>query len=203
MAGRKQKNARPAASAAARVSDSSRLARRRVLRSVAVFVIVMGGFYAVVHNPARPLRVFEGYHHAIAVVSGGVLTVFGYDVTIEGAQISTASPRFSVGIVQGCDAIEPLAAFLAAVIATPVGLVPKAVGATVGAAALLTVNLFRIISLILIGMYAPKALDVMHEDVWQALFIVLAIAAWAFWVRWATKGGSERLPPDPVEAVGE
>ena len=73
MVGRKQENARPAVSASARVSDSSRLARRRVLRSVAVFVVVMGGFYAVVHNPARPLRVFEGYHHAIAVVSGGVL----------------------------------------------------------------------------------------------------------------------------------
>lgn len=200
MAGRKQKSARPAVSTATRVSDSSRSARRRVLRSVAVFVIVMGGFYAVIHNPARPFRVFEGYHHAIAVVSGGVLSVLGYEVLIEGAQITIESPRFSVGIVQGCDAIEPLAAFLAAVIATPIGFGSKFVGAVVGAAALLTVNLFRIVSLILIGMYAPKALDVMHEDVWQALFIVLAIGAWAFWVRWATKGVAERVPAEPLEA---
>ena len=57
---------------------------------------------------------------------------------------------------------------------------------------LLLINLVRLVSLFFIGVYWPKALDVMHEDVWQAAFIVLAIVLWAIWVQWATRPGTGR-----------
>lgn len=90
-------------------------------------------------------------------------------------------------IVRGCDAIEPTAAFAAAVLASPVSLWTKLPGILVGTLILLFVNLVRLVSLFLIGVHWPRALDVMHEDLWQAAFIVLAIVLWAIWVQWATR----------------
>lgn len=166
---------------------NSRRDRRRVIRAVATFIVTMGLFYGLVHNPARHWEILTDYHKAIARASGAILSVFGFENTVEGVGIKTVSPPFEVGIVQGCDAIEPTAAFLAAVIASPIQLSAKLIGAIAGTVVLLTINLFRIVSLILIGMYAPSALNVMHEDVWQAAFIVLAIAAWAYWIQWASR----------------
>ena len=91
-------------------------------------------------------------------------------------------------IVRGCDAIEPVAAFTAAVFASPVSFWLKIPGVVVGALALLLINLARLVSLFFVGIYFPAAFDLIHMDVWQAAFIVLAICFWAIWVQWATRG---------------
>ena len=45
----------------------------------------------------------------------------------------------------------------------------------------MVLNLVRVISLFLVRIYSPKAFETMHLDVWQALFIFLAIVLWAVW----------------------
>ncbi|UCE61919.1 MAG: hypothetical protein JSU63_09325, partial [Phycisphaerales bacterium] len=70
-------------------------------------------------------------------------------------------------IVRGCDAIEPVAAFTAAVLASPVSVSFKAWGILVGALALQVINLIRLVTLFFVGVYFPRALDIVHIDVWQ------------------------------------
>jgi len=112
----------------------------------------------------------------------------GQDVGV--VDTSVTSEEFSMEIVRGCDAIEPTAAFVAAVLASPVPFAAKIPGVLVGSAALGLVNLVRLVRLFFIGVYFPRALGFMHFDVWQAAFIVVAICFWAVWVQWAT-----RVPP--------
>jgi len=45
----------------------------------------------------------------------------------------------------------------------------------------------RIISLFLCAVHWKSAFNIMHLDVWQALFIFLAILFWALWAAWAVK----------------
>ena len=52
---------------------------------------------------------------------------------------------------------------------------------------LAVVNLVRIVSLFLVGVYFPKAFDWMHVEVWSAIFILLAIVLWTLWIQWAMK----------------
>ena len=94
---------------------------------------------------------------------------------------------FPVQIVRGCDGLEPIAAFVAAVAASPVSVLAKVPGIMIGAVCLWLINLGRIISLVLIGVHFPKAFDAMHQEVWQAAFIVLAIGFWAIWVQVVTR----------------
>ena len=83
--------------------------------------------------------------------------------------------------------MEPAALFISAVLASPVSWGSRLLAAVVGTALLLTINLIRIISLFLCAVHWRSAFDVMHLDVWQALFIFLAIFLWAIWAAWAVK----------------
>lgn len=168
------------------ISTSWFAAKWPVLRAVIIFGVLMGLFYAFVHTPKIEGGVFEPYLGLIASTTGAIVNLFGYETTVVSTSVS--SPVFSMEIVRGCDAIEPSAAFASAVLASPVSLWSKMPGVLVGTLILLLVNVVRLVSLFFIGVHFPKALDVMHEDIWQAAFIVLAIVLWAIWVQWATRG---------------
>lgn len=150
----------------------------------------MGLFYGFVHNPANETTAIRSYLALIARAVGGILDLFGYEATVTETVVYT--PRFSLEIVRGCDAIEPTAIYLAAVLASPVGVWAKLPGILIGTAVLLLINLIRIVSLFFVGVYYPSAFRMLHEEVWQAAFIVLAIAFWAAWVQWATRKGRQR-----------
>lgn len=164
--------------------------RRPVLRAVIVFGLLMGLFYGFVHTPRTEGDIFRPYLGLIATVTGAIVDLFGYETTV--VETSITSSVFSMQIVRGCDAIEPSAALVSAILASPVSLWPKIPGMLIGTLILLLINLVRLVSLFFIGVHFPKALDIMHEDVWQAAFIVLAIVLWAMWVQWATRGKREQ-----------
>jgi len=150
-----------------------------------VFAVLMGLFYGFVHTPANETTAFRPYLAFIARVMGGILSLAGYEASVSETVIST--PQFSLEIVRGCDAIEPAAMYMAAVLASPVGVWPKLPGILIGTAAIMLINLLRIVSLFFVGVYYPDAFDILHEDVWQAVFVVLALGFWAIWVQWATR----------------
>ncbi len=164
----------------------------RGVRAIVIFVVLMGLFYGFIHTPANETTAFRSYLALIARVVGGIIGLFGYEATVSETVIYT--PQFSLEIVRGCDAIEPAATYIAAVLASPVGVWPRIPGILVGTAAILVINLLRIVSLFFVGVYYPSAFKTMHEGVWQAGFIVLAIVFWAVWVQWATR--EKREPPN-------
>jgi exosortase/archaeosortase family protein len=172
-------------SASNRNKSGARRKKRPVLRAVIIFVVVMGAFYGFVHTPYVSDEPFHRYLQFIAKTTGGILGVCGYDITVTDRKIS--SPEFSMLIVRGCDAIEPVGALAAAVLASPVSFWLKLPGIVAGTLALLVINLARLASLFVVGIYFPKFFDLIHMEIWQALFIVLAICLWAIWIQWAMR----------------
>lgn len=167
-------------------------AKRPVLRAVLIFLALLAAFYTFefTHLARGPAR--RAYLQWIANTSARILTLMGHDAKADGTDID--SPQFSVKIVRGCDALDPTAAFIAAVIASPVSLWTKIPGLLLGTASLLLINLVRVVSLFFIGIHFPAAFKTMHHDVWQAVFVVLAVVFWFVWVQWAT---SRPAPGDP------
>ena len=159
--------------------------RGRALKAILLFAVLMGLFYGFVHTPSANSETFGPYLAIIARICGVLLNLVGQDSTVVGARITTAG--FPVQIVRGCDGLEPIAAFVAAVVASPVSLWAKLPGILIGGVCLWLINLVRIISLVLIGIHFPRAFDAMHQEVWQAAFIVLAIGFWAIWVQRVTR----------------
>lgn len=162
---------------------------RSDLRFLAIFGLCMSAYYLATMVPAVNDGFFPPYLRANAAVSGGLLNLFGSDVTVDGKAITGADGR-SIQVERGCDAVEPSALFVSAVLASPVPLLSRLGAAVLGTLALMLLNLVRVVSLFLVRMhFSREVFDTMHLDVWQALFIFLAIV---FWWMWASRAARQR-----------
>lgn len=146
----------------------------------------MLGYYLLTTTETMKSRFFPWYLRFNAGASAGALHTFGYD-GVEAKETSLTSKKGTISVERGCDAVEPTALFAAAVLASPVAFGTKIPAVIAGALFLALVNIVRIISLFLSAAHWRAAFDILHLDVWQAVFIFLALLLWLMWVSWATK----------------
>ncbi len=157
--------------------------KRGALRFVLLLAVGVLGFNALFLLWISTSEFFEAYLHVNAEASGAVLELLGDEASVNGASIAT--PRFSLTIKSGCDAIQASAFFVFAVLASPVSVsrLARIRPVVVGSLLLMALNVVRIVGLYYTGVYSPEAFDMMHVEVGQAAFIFLPIFFWLMWVR--------------------
>lgn len=155
-------------------------ANRSDLRFLLIFALCLGLFYVCTLVPPVKYGFFPAYLRLNAQVSGVILPILGEEVTVRNQSIISAGGP-SIDIERGCDAVAPSALFVSAVLASPVPLLSRLLAATLGTIVLMLLNLVRVVSLLLVRVHYPRAFETMHLDVWQAVFIILAIVLWAVW----------------------
>lgn len=155
-----------------------------VIRFLGLLGMLIGVFY-VFFPWFTQTGVFQRYLALIAESTGTILTYLGHSVDVSGRSVSSA--RFSLEVVLGCDGIEATALFAAAVLASPVSLRSRLLFMFGGTVVLLCINVLRIVTLFLVGVYFPRAMDTMHWDAWPAVLIVLVLLSWLIWARWAVR----------------
>lgn len=160
-------------------------AKNPVVRFVLAFGLLAGLFYLAMLSAPFRNTFFPWYLDFTAHVASPVCNWFGQHTTAAGTVIT--SGQHSIQIARGCDAIEPLALFVAMVMAFPGSIRRKIPGIVLGAFILVSVNLIRIVSLFLTAVYFPGAFEMMHLEVWQSTFVLLTIVLWALWIQWAMK----------------
>lgn len=158
----------------------------RDLRFLVIFAVLMGGYYLLTTTNKMKTEFFPWYLRFNAKLAAGTLNAFGYE-GVEAKSTALTSKHGSISVERGCDAVEPTALFAAAVLASPMVFGTKLPAVLVGALFLAVVNVIRIISLFLSAAHWKAAFDILHLDVWQAIFIFLALLLWLMWVSWAGK----------------
>lgn len=161
----------------------------RDLRFLMIFAVLMGFYYLISTTELLEKQFFPWYLKATTNISGVILHMGGSDVIVDGNTLEYPDPEEHalVTVERGCDAIAPTALFISAVIASPAPWLAKFPAILGGAFILMIVNIIRVVTLYLTRVFWLKAFDIMHLDVWQALFIFLSILLWAFWAAWTTK----------------
>ncbi|MCX6290135.1 MAG: exosortase H [Bacteroidetes bacterium] len=154
-----------------------------VIFFVGLLALQVIAFYMIYNEPWFQGRLFNPLINVFANLSGKILNVMGQAVTVSGDTIS--SNLFSVGIKKGCDAAEPMALFIAGIIAFPSSIIKKLWGLLAGLTVLFFLNIIRIVSLFFVGIKYPDWFDAMHLSVWQVIFILISIALWFLWIRWS------------------
>ena len=162
-----------------------------MLRFVLVLGACMGAFNVLFFLWIAPSDLFQTYLKLNAQASVTVLQILGDDATAIGTLIS--SPRYSIDVKRGCEAIQVSAFFVFVILAwpLPVSVRQRMAGWVIGVLLLLTLNLVRLVSLYYTGVYFPSAFEAMHIDVWQPAFIVLALLFWLIWVWWTSRPDAE------------
>ncbi len=158
----------------------------RDLKFLAVFAFLMIMYWGATTTSAVKEGFFPWYLNINAKASAGIIHLLGHDDKhLDGNAL--ISPRGAVTVERGCDAVEPTALFVSAVLASPIVLRSRLIAVGAGTVFLMLLNLFRIITLYLCAVHWKAAFDIMHLDVWQTLFIVFAIVLWGVWAAWVTR----------------
>ncbi|MFQ5491166.1 MAG: exosortase/archaeosortase family protein [Phycisphaerae bacterium] len=166
-----------------------------IIRFVVLFAVFLVVFYVAMTRQVMQDRFFPAYLELNTSLSASLINLFGQDATATGKRL--ASKETSIEIRRGCDAIEPTALFVSAVLATPVTRWARLIGTLGGTTLLAIINLVRIITLFFTRIHFPKAFDMMHVEVWQGLFICLSLVLWIAWALWATKPPPQAVTHEP------
>jgi exosortase/archaeosortase family protein len=170
------------------------------------FMLVFLMVYSKLLTGRAPMDDFRRFTAHATII---VLNFFGGHVKVAGTLVY--SNDFSFDIIEACTGIIPIMIYVAAVLAYPSNVRPKApgifrnliflrpLGALLGAAitfltdwrklsgivlgilGIYAVNIFRMVTLFLIGTYSRSFFDIAHYLIWQALMILVAIALWLLW----------------------
>jgi exosortase H (IPTLxxWG-CTERM-specific) len=152
---------------------------RRELQFLILFVVLLGGGFTLISLNWVNDRVIEPFTGEIAKASGVVLGAIGQPVQREGTVLRNA--RFAVNIRNGCNGVEAMLIFLAAVLAFPASWKSRLAGLGIGILAIQLVNLIRVVALFLTGVYFPRIFDTSHTVVWQTIVILFGVMLWIFW----------------------
>lgn len=152
---------------------------RREIQFLLLFVVLLGGGFTLISLNWVNDHVIEPFTGQIAGASGAVLGVVGQPVEREGTILRNA--RFAVNIRNGCNGVEAMLIFLAAVLAFPASWKSRLAGLGLGILAIQLVNLLRVVALFLTGVYFPRIFDTSHTVIWQTIVILFGVMLWIFW----------------------
>jgi exosortase/archaeosortase family protein len=153
---------------------------RSIFRFCLLFIVYFGIFCIVFHLNLVQEKILRPYSTLTAQITGWILQGF-----IPGTQVLenvVFQPRgFAMIISVKCLGLF-LAGFLIAVIlASPSSIRKKIIGIILGTGIIFMVNLFRLISLFVVGTYAANSIDFVHDILWEGLMIAITFGIWMKW----------------------
>ena len=151
----------------------------RIVLRVLAFAGCFAGFAVLVLWMMRTESVMTGLQQGIAYVTSGLLNLLGQETFVTGQTV--ASSRFAVQIVSACTGLFMTSVFLSAVLVYPARLMAKLIGFAIGVGGILALNILRLVSLFLIGVYVPGFVDQAHLLIWQSLLILCGLFLWLLW----------------------
>jgi exosortase H (IPTLxxWG-CTERM-specific) len=155
---------------------------RRELTFLVLFVLLLGGSFTLISLNQVNDRIVEPFTAGIARVSGAALNLLGQDVQRQGTILrGIRGRRFAMNLRNGCNGVEAMLIFLAAVLAFPAPWRARLAGLAAGAVAIQALNLVRVVALYFTGAYFPAWFDASHTVVWQTVVILFSVLLWILW----------------------
>jgi exosortase H (IPTLxxWG-CTERM-specific) len=152
---------------------------RRQTRFLLVFALLLIAFYAVITVDVVDARVVLPFTAALARIAGATLNVIGEQVHVHGTVIAGAP--FAVDIRGGCNGLEAVVFVAAAMLAFDAPPRKRVLGAIAAAFILESLNIVRIDTLYLLGVYHRALFETFHLAVWQTLMFGAAVFLFVAW----------------------
>ncbi len=158
-------------------------AKKPVLHFALKFGALIVLLYVLLATPFFD-RALYVYLKANAWLADMILNALGQHTRV--SEVVISSPRFSMAIRRGCDAVEPTWLLCAAILSFPGLLTRKAVGMAAGIVILQALNLVRIVTLYWIGIHwGSLFFNSAHEEIWPVVFILVALFIFVGWKSWS------------------
>jgi exosortase/archaeosortase family protein len=162
-----------------RPGGNASLAWGRAARFCGLFVLLIALYAAVFQTPFVERRIHAPVSRVVTLVCLPVLAALG-NASVTGTDLEFDG--FRATVVEACNGVLPTYIFLAAVVAFPSRWRAKLWGALIGIPLIFSINVVRVVSLMILGARRPSIVERVHIDVWQTAVVVLAMGIWIFWV---------------------
>jgi exosortase H (IPTLxxWG-CTERM-specific) len=126
--------------------------------------------------------ILRSLSEAISALTASALHACGVAVERYDRVLSAARGGFSMRVDNECNGAWAHLIFFASILAYPATWREKLLGLAIGEPLLFFLNVFRVASLFLAGIYVPALFRAMHVYVWQFLIIGLALVLLFVWV---------------------
>jgi exosortase H (IPTLxxWG-CTERM-specific) len=153
-----------------------------MLRFLLIFLLVMGGLFALELTPPGQALVLP-WAASLAGFSTFLITLFDPKVITYGNIIQSQVNGFGVSIEAGCNAVEACIVLAAAILAFPSPWRHKMFGLVMGLLVVQAFNILRIISLFYLGQWRMDAFEFAHLYLWQGLIMLDVLVVWLIWIR--------------------
>jgi exosortase H (IPTLxxWG-CTERM-specific) len=170
-----------------------------MLRFIVVFVLVQAALFGAELTPWAQQYVVVPWTGLLARLASGLIVAFDPGVVAAGKVIRSTANGFAVSIEAGCNGIEAMLVLVAGMLAYPAPWRHRAVGIAIGAVAIQSLNLLRVVSLFYLGQWNREWFEWAHLYAWQALIMLDAVIVWLLWIR-HVDSRVERPPASPPPA---
>ena len=169
------------------VKQSSR--KISVGRFIFTYLCLLGLFMPIVsYGPLQHIIDINGsYSGFIVSLVSGVLHIAGIPSTSQGGIINL--PNISLDVKYGCNGLEAVMLYSAAVIAFPAPWKKKATGVAAGLLLIQIFNILRIGGLAYAGVHCKKYFDVLHIHIAQGMTIVVSLVIFLAYLDYIGKSG--------------
>src|SRR5262245_31874629 len=151
-------------------------------RYVLVFLVLAGALLCALRLDWTWRAAREPYCRLLADLSARVAALYLSGVSLQGHAIHVAGGEGMVfTVVRGCDALEPLALLLSAVVAFPASWKARSLAMAACTLCLSLFNLARLQTLILLGTHWPRIFEVIHVYVFQTSVVICAALLFTAW----------------------
>lgn len=167
----------------------------RSLRFFVLFLLLMTVFFTLeILSPVQEqlIRPFTAF---VARLSALLVMIFDSGVMAQGEVLRDTDSGFAVAIQAGCNGVEAVLVFAAAVLAYPCRWREKIQGIAMGVATIQGFNLLRIISLFYLGQWNASAFQWFHLYGWQALIMLDVLLVFLLWLHFLVKNNNEMAEP--------
>lgn len=148
------------------------------------FLCVIVGLYAISITKMYDTVVNQATF-IIAKVAHELIHLLGGGSTLSGATLESGGSAV-LTVVPLCTAFDYVWFLIATITAFPARPARKVLGAVVGIAALLILNVLRVSSLFWVGIRFPQHFAIVHEQVWALLLncsTISLVVAWLVWIK--------------------
>ena len=161
-------------------------------RFILLYILYMIiAFILVDYAPVRQALQLDAYYTGVVVdISTWLIRLIGIEVTAQGAFLHLQSAIMEVKF--GCNGLEAILLYVAAVLAFPASWRERVIGIVVGSTVLQILNIMRIAWLAWVLEYQRGMFAIMHEYITQSIMIALAFIIFIIYLQ---KVGIEQSEP--------
>lgn len=157
-----------------------------ILRYGLTVLLVMLGFYGLYWSESLvERRWFRPILEAQTEMTRWLLLVLQQEVERNGNVLVSATDKlrpFTLAVGLGCEAFDVTILAMVGILCFPSVWRVRLIGALFVGSLIQGINVLRLTSLFLVGLYGPEYFDFVHYNLWQVVLVLCVIGAWWLWL---------------------